>query len=226
MEPGHAPSAPAPGRAGSGSLVALFVKGAARTVPRDALIGFLCLSAAGLIHALATGGGGISAGGWALVALAGTVGLVGGTIVGILGAARRTLSGLEEGLRAQLPRIPLERIGAVFPSAKVRDLRERAEAVVERVLAEVAGRFSIPAAVGPRLRTPLRGLLDRLLVDCDHRGVAEVGPREVREWLVSKGLALATAPVFAGLRTGRLVVFGLLALAGAALVATPALCGA
>ncbi|MCI0588994.1 MAG: hypothetical protein L0323_19400 [Planctomycetes bacterium] len=220
MEAGHDSPTSGPARPGAGTLAALFLRGASRTVPRAALLGCLCLSAAGLIHVLATGGGG------GLVVLAGAVGFIGGAIVGFLGAARGTLAGLEEGLRAQLPRIPLERIGAVFPSAKVRDLRERAEAIVERVIAEVAGLFSIPSRYGPQLRRPLRGLFDRLLADCDRRGVAEVGPPEVREWLVSKGLALATAPLFAGLRTGRRVVFGLLALAGAALVATPAFCGA
>ncbi|MGH7150989.1 MAG: hypothetical protein ACREIU_09840 [Planctomycetota bacterium] len=220
METGHAPSTPAPGRPGPGTLAALFLKGASRTVPRDALVGLLCLCAAGVIHVLATKGG------WALVALAGAVGFVGGAIVGILAAARRTLAALEDGLRAQLPRIPLERIGVVFPRAKVRDLRERAEAIVERIGAEVAGRLSFPPPVGRRLRKPLRGLFDGLLADCDRRGVAEVGPPEVREWLVAEGLGLATAPLVAGLRTGRRVIFGLLALAGAALVATPAIRGA
>ena len=61
-------------------------------------------------------------------------------------------------------------------------------------------------------------LFDDFLTDCERRGVTVVRFGEVRAWLLSRGLALATAPLLAKLFLVRWLIVGALALLAVAVL--------
>jgi hypothetical protein len=90
---------------------------------------------------------------------------------------------------------------------------EEARATYERTLDDVVDR----AVVGVRLPRPIRALLRRrlrqeaieaFLAECEARGATSVGFGELRDWLVSVGMPMVTAPARAQLRSTRLLVAG------------------
>jgi hypothetical protein len=151
--------------------------------------------------------------GWSLVGVSVTIGLVGGALVGFVTTAAGAFTAFEADLRVWLPKLPSSQFEETLPTLPIHELRSRYEQVIERVVPTTVRRIRLPGFVHRYFRARLRyALIEDFLTECERRGAETVGFVEVRDWLLSRGLTLATAPVHAQLRMWRPILRGALVL--------------
>lgn len=151
--------------------------------------------------------------GWSLTGLYAMAGLIVGGLIGALAAAARTFSAIESGIRDRLQQWLPRQDSSSFPSLPLQQVRERYEQVMDQMYASTLGRVPLPGFLERFLRACFRqAIVDDFLTDCERRGVTAIGFPELRQWLVTKGLPLVTAPVHGQLRMCRLVLLGGLSL--------------
>jgi hypothetical protein len=184
-------------------------------VPLHALAGTLALWGAATVLARnwSEAGALAAAGEWSLVNLYGLIGFLGGTLAGLLAAARMGVRFLQADAEAWIAGLSTERGRALFPSVP----RERLSGDYGRVLDAVAdatvGRLPLPGFAARLARSRLRvALLEDFLASCRDAGAPEVGYPELRTWLLRRGLPYLVAPLQNPLRIWRGIVLGTLAL--------------
>jgi hypothetical protein len=199
-------------------LVKSFARSALVSVPTQALLWSAILALTASLYARSVHAGGVwtTVAGWSLVGVAVTLGLAGGALVGLLAAAAEALTAFEADLRAWLPQLPSSRFEEALPTVSLHELRSRFDQVLDRAVPTTVRRIRLPGFAHRYVRARLRyALIEDFLTDCERRGATSVGFVEVRDWLLSRGLALATTPAHAQLRTWRLVLRGILVLLAA-----------
>ena len=106
-----------------------------------------------------------------------------------------------------------------FASFSRDELSSRTREIADRIVARTVGRIPLPNLVLRLLSSQVcKVLFDDFLTDCERRGVTVVRFGEVRAWLLSRGLALATAPLLAKLFLVRWLIVGALALLAVAVL--------
>jgi hypothetical protein len=199
-------------------LVKSFARSALISVSAQGLLwsAILALAASLYAHSVSGESAWATVAGWSLVGVYVTIGLVGGALAGFVTAAAEALTAFEADLRAWLPQLPSSRFEETLPTLPVHELRSRYEQVIERVVPTTVRRIRLPGFVHRYFRARLRyALIEDFLTDCERRGAGTVGFVEVRDWLLSRGLTLATAPVHAQLRMWRVILRGALVLVAA-----------
>ncbi|HSD49849.1 MAG TPA: hypothetical protein VLG48_00465 [Candidatus Methylomirabilis sp.] len=196
-------------------LVKTFLVSALFHIPLSALLGMGVLVAAASAFPSPEGNQGTWSvvAGWSLTGLYALAGLIGGGLVGTLAAAARTFSAIESGIRDRLQQWQPAQDSSTFPSLPLQQVRERYEQVMDQMYAGTLGRMRLPGFLERFVRSRLRqAIIEDFLADCQRRGMTTVGFPELRQWLVTKGLPLVTAPVHTQLGMGRLVLLGGLSL--------------
>jgi hypothetical protein len=146
----------------------------------------------------------------------GVFGVIAGTVAGVAGSAKRLVDGFEDLLRQRVLAMVARDGGRLFPAVATPDLRERYEAVLDRMVDEMLGRLRVPRLVRRLIRRGLeQSLVDEFLTDCERRGVATIGVTEVRNWAIATGLPRALAPI-----RGQIAVWRIVALGPPALIVT------
>jgi hypothetical protein len=199
-------------------LVKSFARSALVSVPAQALLWSAILALAASLYARSVSGGSVwsTVAGWSLVGVYLTIGLVGGALAGFVAAAAGAFTAFEADLRLWLPQLPSSRFEEALPTLPIHELRSRYDQIIERAIPTTVRRIRLPGFVHRYFRARLRyALIEDFLIDCERRGAETVGFVEVRDWLLSRGLTLATAPVHAQLRTWRLIQRGVLVLVAA-----------
>jgi hypothetical protein len=158
--------------------------------------------------------------GWSLRGLYALAGLSAGGLIGVLAAAARTISAVESGIRDRLQQWEPTEEGSSFPSLPLQQVRERYDQVTDQMFAGTLGRLPLPHFLERFVRARFRqAIIEDFLGDCERRGVTTIGFPELRQWLVTKGVPLVTAPTRGQLRTWRfLLLAGLSLLAAAPLI--------
>ncbi len=228
--PGQSPDRPPDRSAATADAASLrlfrlgrsFVLSALLRIPLYAVLGGTILGAAAYAFTRSmTGQGGWSAaGGWTLLTFYTLAGLLGGAIAGARAAAARTFAQFDGGIRNWLEQLPAHQLESSFPQFTPQQLRERYDQIVEAMFGSTLGRFPLPSFLKRMLRSLFRQVvLEDFLEDCERRSVATIGFPEFRTWLLSRGLGLVMAPVYAQFELWGLLLFGTLGLmAGGALV--------
>lgn len=201
----------------------LFVD-AALLIPTHAVVGAAVLWAASrLLAGRWDDVSGLAAfGGWSLSALYGVLGAAGGAIAGGLAACARTLAWLETHTEAWILDLPA---GAATDGSGALSL-EAVEENVDRVADAAFGRLPVPGLIRRVAKSRLRSaLLDDFLTSCRDRGLTSVGHGEIRNWLLTRGLARAIEPARAQLALWRTLTFAALGLAVLIAVASSVLAG-
>lgn len=161
-------------------------------------------------------------GGWTMGAVYALVGFWGGAAAGLLAAVITLVASFERECRAWLERMAGTQDDSSFPPFSRDDLSSRTRELSDRIVRRAIGRIPIPNLVMRLISSRVcKVLFDEFLTDCEQRGVTVIRFAEVRAWLLSRGLALATAPLLAKLFLARWLIIGSLAVlaAGAVILA-------
>jgi hypothetical protein len=146
----------------------------------------------------------------------GVFGVIAGTVAGLAGSAKRLVDGFEDLLRQRVLAMVARDGARLFPAVATPDVRERYEAVLDRMVDEMLGRLRVPRSVRRLIRRGLeQSLVDEFVTDCERRGVATIGVTEVRNWVIATGLPRALAPI-----RGQIAVWRIVALGPPALIVT------
>lgn len=197
---------------------------AALLIPTHAVVGAAVLwAAARLLAGRWDDVSGLAAfGGWSLSALYGVLGAVGGAVAGGVAACARTLAWIETHTESWILDLPA---GAATEGSGAMTL-EAVEENVDRVAEAAFGRLPLPRLIRRVARSRLRGaLLDDFLASCRDRGLTSVGHGEIRNWLLTRGLARAIEPARAQLALWRMLTLAGLGVAVLIAVASAALAG-
>lgn len=201
----------------------LFVE-AALLIPTHAIVGAAVLwAAARLMAGRWDDVSGLAAfGGWSLTALYGVLGAVGGAVAGGVAACARTLAWIETHTESWILDLPA---GGGSDGSRAMPLEE-VEANVDRVADAALGRLPVPRLIRSLAKSRLRSaLLDDFLASCRDRGLTAVGHGEIRNWMLTRGLARALEPARAQLALWRTLTLAGLGLAVLIAVASAALAG-
>jgi len=184
-------------------LIGVFLVAAALRVPlyAAAATGVMLLSAIAL-GGLPGGRALPAIGAWSVAAILGAAGAIGGGLAGMFAAAERALRAAESDLEAWFARLPRDEGDRLLPSASLESFRSGYDAVIDRMFDETIGRLPM-LRFGRRLALARfrHAMVDDFLDHCERAGASVVGFSEMRDYLVGRGLPLATAP---------LLVFGIL----------------
>jgi len=197
-------------------------------VPAHAIVAAAVLWAAAQLMASrwADAGGLAALGGWSLTASYALLGGVGGAIAGAIAACARTLAHIERHTEAWILALPTDWGRDLLPEVPLDELEGRYDETLDRVTDATLGRLPVPRLVRRMAKSRLRqALLDDFLATCRERGVTVVGHGELRNWLLTRGLAYALEPARAQLRVWRAVTLGGLGLAALIAVAIAVLGG-
>jgi hypothetical protein len=183
-------------------------------------IGCLALALAAWYYARTLGDGPWALlGGWTMGAVYALVGFWGGSAAGLLAAVITLVASFERECRAWLERMAGAQDDSSFPPFSRDDLSSRTRELADRIVLRAIGRIPLPNLVVRLISSRVcQVLFDEFLSDCERRGVTVIRFAEVRAWLLSRGLALATAPLLAKLFLIRWLILGGLALLAAAAV--------
>ncbi len=158
-------------------------------------------------------------GGWTLVTVYVLVGFWGGAAAGLIAAVITLVASFERACRAWLERQAGAQDDSSFPPISRDDLSSRTRELADRIVTQALGRIPIPALILRLISSRVcKVLFDEFLTDCEQRGVTVIRFAEVRAWLLSRGLALATAPLLAKLFLIRWLILGSLAVLAAGAV--------
>lgn len=199
----------------SGNSSRTFLQTLLRTLPLHVLIVTTIVGGAAFFYSasISNRGAWATLGSWSLTAVYVIVGLIGGTVAGVLDAARRMVERLEQSLRDWLHTLPALNQTADTTGRNLSTIRQEYETLVDHYVAQARLRLRFPGWLERLTRTALRGLVvDRFLASCTARGVHLVAPQEFRNWLLAEGVSLGFMPVVDQLCWWRYLLLGLLML--------------
>ncbi len=140
---------------------------------------------------------------WAMVAgggltmLMAAVGFAGGMLFGVVGSLSHVVRVVEQAVRGRLRPITELPTGAGGFRMPVKELHDRIDEVVTRVVTVTVGRLPLPAWLDRHVRTHLReALLTDFIADLKEHNTGTVRFVDVRAWLLDKGLTLAISPIY------------------------------
>lgn len=192
-----------------------FLQTLLRTLPLHVLVATAIVGGAALLYSTSASNRGTWAtlGSWSLTALYVIVALVGGTVAGILDAARRMVERLEQALRDWLHTLPALRTTADTTGRDLATVRQEYESLVDQYVAQAGLRLRLPRWLERLIRVALRGMVvDRFMASCAARGVHVVAPQEFRNWLLAEGVSLGFMPILDQLFWWRYLLLALLML--------------
>jgi hypothetical protein len=184
-------------------------------VPLCAGLGFVVLTASALAYARPTWSGDlwVTIGQSSFVATYAAVGLAGGAVVGVTLALSRMVGVVESRLRRWLDHSPVAPSERSLPVISVAALRGRYRLTVERLYGATVARLGLPAWIARRIHAMFRvRLAVDLLPECERTGAEAIDLSQVRNWLVTTGIALEFHPVRRRLTMTRQLVLALLVL--------------
>lgn len=156
-------------------------------------------------------------GSWTLGAAYALAGFGGGAAAGLVAAVIALITAFERECRTWLERQASPDDDASFPPFSPQDLSTRTRDLADRIVARTLGRIPLPDLVVRLVSAQVcKVLFDDFLTDCRQRGLATIRFADMRAWLLSRGLALSTAPLLAKLFLVRWLIIGALAALGAA----------
>ncbi len=161
-------------------------------------------------------------GGWTLGTVYALVGFWAGAAAGLLASVITLVAAFERECRTWLERKAGAQDDSSFPPFSRDDLSSRTREFADRIVALTVGRIPLPNLVVRLISSRVcKVLFDEFLTDCERRGVTVIRFAEVRAWLLSRGLALATAPLLTKLFLIRWIILGSLTVlaAGAVILA-------
>lgn len=211
---------PPPGPTGNSSRT--FLQTLIRTLPLHVLVATSIVGGAAFFYSTSFSNRGTWAtlGSWSLTALYVLIALVGGTVAGVLDAARRMVERLEQALRDWLHTLPALNRTADSTGRDLSTVRQEYETLVDHYVAQAGLRLRFPQWLERLTRAALRGLVvDRFFESCTARGVNVVAPQEFRNWLLAEGVSLGFMPVVDQLSWWRYLILGLLVLLAATALA-------
>jgi hypothetical protein len=178
-------------------IIAYTLAGAALMVGAGTLLGQI-LPDAGVLAAF---------GRWSLLGVYAVAGLVGGALWGLNAASARVLRAFEEQAVTVLGVLTPATVEALVPEIPVDQLHAKYDRILEEVVEQTFGRVRAPRLLRRLLEERMRqAAVDAFLADCSERGVETVGFGEMRDWLVRRGVPLATAPARMSIRFWRYVL--------------------
>lgn len=186
-----------------------------RTLPLHILLATSIVGGAALLYSLSVSNRGTwtMLGSWSLTVLYVLIGIVGGTVAGVLDAARQMTERLEEALRDWLHTLPALNRSADTTGRELATVRQEYDTLVEHAVAQAGRRLWLPQWLERLIRTALRGLVvDRFMASCTARGIHVVAPQEFRNWLLAEGVSLGFMPVLDQLAWWRYLLMGILML--------------
>lgn len=193
-----------------------------RTLPLHVLVTTSIVGGAAVFYSLSVSNRGTwtMLGSWSLTALYILIGLVGGTVAGVLDAARRMVERLEQVLRDWLHTLPALSRSADTTGRDLSTVRQDYETLVDHAVAQAGRRLRLPQWLERLTRAAVRGLVvDRFIASCTARGVHSVAPQDFRNWLLAEGVSLGFMPVLDQLVWWRYLLFGILLLLAAVALA-------
>lgn len=192
-----------------------------RTLPLHVLVTTSFVGGAALLYSLSVSNHGswTMLGSWSLTVLYVIIGLVGGTVAGVLDTARQMVERLELALRDLVHTLPALNRSADTTDRDLSAVRQEYETLVDHAVAQAGRRLRLPQWLERLIRAALQGLVvDRFMASCTARGVHLVAPQEFRNWLLAEGVSLGFMPVLDQLAWWRyLLLASLLLLAAIAL---------
>lgn len=157
--------------------------------------------------------------GWTLISLYAVVGTVGGAATGLITAVAHLITAFERECRDWLERLEGPRDDLPFDPLPLPELSSRIRELADRIVARTIGRLPLPKLITQLLASRLcKALLDDFLSECERRGITVIQFRDVRGWLLIRGLSLAIVPLLVRLHMARWIIIAVLALMGAAVV--------
>ncbi len=189
-----------------------------RTLPLHVLLATSIVGGAALLYSLSVSNRGTwtMLGSWSLTVLYVLLGIVGGTVAGVLDAARQMAERLEEALRDWLHTLPALNRSADTEGRELATVRQEYETLVEHSVAQAGRRLRLPQWLERLIHAGVRGLVvDRFIASCTSRGVHAVAPQEFRNWMLAEGVSLGFMPVLDQLAWWRYLLLGVLALLAA-----------
>ncbi|HQR15079.1 MAG TPA: hypothetical protein PKW52_01715 [Nitrospira sp.] len=186
-----------------------------RTLPLHVLVTTSIVGGAALFYSLSVSNRGTwtMLGSWSLTALYILIGLVGGTVAGVLDASRQMVERLEQALRDLVHTLPALNRSADTIGRDLSAVRQEYETLVDHSVAQAGRRLRLPQWLERLIRAGVRGLVvDRFIASCTSRGVHAVAPQEFRNWLLAEGVSLGFMPVLDQLAWWRYLLLGSLLL--------------
>lgn len=202
----------------NGSSPRTFFQTLIRTLPLHVLITTSIVGGAALFYSLSVSNRGTwtMLGSWSLTALYILIGLVGGTVAGVLDASRQMVERLEQVLRDWLHTLPALNRSADTTGRDVSTVRQEYETLVDHSVAQAGRRLRLPQWLERLIRAGVRGLVvDRFIASCTARGIHVVAPQEFRNWMLAEGVSLGFVPVLDQLAWWRYLLLGVLTLLAA-----------
>jgi hypothetical protein len=181
-------------------------------------VGCLALVLAAWVYARNLGDGPWAMlGGWTLGAVYALAGFAGGAAAGLVAAVIALITAFERECRAWLERNAGTQDDPSFPPFSMQDLPARTRDLADRIVASTLGRIPLPDLIVRLVSAQVcKVLFDDFLTDCERRGLTVIRFGDVRAWLLSRGLALSTAPLLAKLFLVQWLIIGALVALGAA----------
>lgn len=195
-----------------------FLQALIRTLPLHVLVSITIVGGTALFYSSVVSHRGTWSmlGSWSLTALYVVFGFIGGTVAGVLDAARQMVERLEDTLRDWLHTLPAVTRSADTTGRDLTTVRREYETLVDRSVAEAGRRLRLPRWLERLVRATVRGLVvDRFIASCTARGVQAVAPQDFRNWLLAEGVSLGFMPVLDQLAWWRFLLLGMLLLLAA-----------
>lgn len=189
-----------------------------RTLPLHVLVSTIIVGGAALFYTSSVSNHGTWAtlGSWSLTAVYVIIAVGGGTVAGVLDAARQMVERFEQALRDWLHTLPALRAAQDTRSRDLSTVRQEYETLVDHAVAQAGRRLRLPQWLERLIRGALRGMVvDRFMASCMARGVHIVAPQEFRNWLLAEGVSLGFMPVLDQLSWWRYLILGMLLLLAA-----------
>jgi hypothetical protein len=149
---------------------------------------------------------------WSLIGIGLLGGLVGGGILGALSSAKKTVRMVESELHTFFQQLPA-RSDEKDPPFSLYDGRARFTLLLDEALTKTFGRLPLPTFLDRLIRTKMQdAIVSDFIVSLEQRGLSSIGPQELRNWLLTKGVSLGFQPVYNQLAFWRYMTTGLLGL--------------
>jgi hypothetical protein len=184
-------------------------------VPLHAFAAGLLLRAAAIVltRGWSDAGRVAAAGEWTLTTAYALIGLAGGALAGLIAAARTTVSGVEDDLRAWIEGLSPEHGRTLFPGVELERLEADYRAGLDRLADATLEHLPLPGIVRRFVRSRYRiALLEDFVQYARATGSGRAGFGELRNWLLLRGLPWLGAPVYRPLRIWRAAILGVLAM--------------
>lgn len=202
----------------NGNSPRTFLQTLLRTLPLHVLVAITIVGGAALLYTNSVSNHGTWAtlGSWSLTALYVIIAIVGGTVAGVLDAARQMVERFEQALRDWFHTLPALRGAEDTRNRDLSTVRQEYETLLDHSVAQAGRRLRLPQWLERLIRGALRGMVvDRFMASCTARGVHVVAPQEFRNWLLAEGVSLGFMPVLDQLSWWRYLIIGMLLLLAA-----------